>query len=144
MTLALKLLGEWFVFSCLLGIAVGKTIRFGQRAVLVAACLCFASSASAQEIKPDWTAYTVMVTGNVADLWTTKAAFDAGAREGNGLTTTSRIAPLALSKVSAVVGIGLAMRLLEQHGHPRIAKALGFVDGGVTFGAAVHNRRVAR
>lgn len=140
----LMALGGWFVLSLIVGIALGKAIHFGQRAVLIAACLCCASSASAQEIKPDWTAYTVMVSGNVADLWTTQQAFNRGGHEGNGITATSQIGPLAVSKVSAVVGVGLAMRLLERHGHPKLAKFVGFIDGGVTFSAALHNRGVGR
>lgn len=141
---ALFWLGGWFVASLLFGIVVGKAIRHGQRVVLILACLSFAASLSAQEITPDWTAYTVMVCGNVADLWTTQQAFSRGGHEGNGITATSQIGPLAVSKVSAVVGVGLAMRLLERHGHPKLARAIGFIDGGVTFSAALHNRGVGR
>ncbi len=90
------------------------------------------------------TAYLTMLAGNGADLVTTQQAFQRGAHEGNGLTSTSRIGPLAASKVSFTLGLGLAMHLLDTHGHKRAARALGFVDGGVTFGVALHNHGVGR
>lgn len=112
--------------------------------LLAAALLALVSTAASAQDAPalHLAPYTVMVAGNVADLWTTKAAFDAGAHEGNGLTSTTRIAPIALSKACFAVGLGLAMRQLERHGHPRIAQLLGYVDGGVTFAAAAHNARL--
>lgn len=51
--------------------------------VLVGCCLSVATI-SAQDVKPFWPAYGVLVAGNVADLVTTKQAFDRGAVEGNG------------------------------------------------------------
>lgn len=89
-------------------------------------------------------AYLAMTAGNGADLATTQQAFQRGAHEGNGLTSTTRIGPLAASKVSFTVGLALAMRLLDAHGHPTAARVLGFVDGGVTFGVAAHNFGVGR
>lgn len=89
-------------------------------------------------------AYLAMVAGNGADLATTQQAFTRGAHEDNGFTSTTRIGPLAVSKVSFTVGMALAMRLLDAHGHPRAARMLGFVDGGVTFGVAAHNAGVGR
>lgn len=146
MTLMLLLIGGWMLVSVGLGIIIGRCIAFGsRRAVLVAICLAGATTASAQERpRPDWTAYSVMVGGNVADLWTTHQAFQRGAHEGNGITSTNQIVPLALSKACATFAIGMTMRLLERHNHPRIAKVIGYLDGGVTFAAARHNHGVAR
>lgn len=94
--------------------------------------------------RPDWASYGVMVGGNVADIWTTGQAFQRGAHEGNGITSTNRIGPLAVSKACAVVAIAVAMRLLERRGHPTIARVVGYLDSGVTVAAAVHNTKVAR
>lgn len=118
-----------------------KTLTFA-----VAAALLIARPVAAQETHAifDVTPYIVMVSGNVADIVTTGQAFNRGAHEGNGITSTNQIAPLALSKACAILGMGLTMRLLELHGHPRLAKAVGYLDGGITFGAAIHNTKVAR
>ena len=142
----LMVIGTWCVVSLLLGLFVGRVFAIRTGVVIVAAGVAGASTVSAQERVPTpaWPAYSAMVAGNVADIWTTHQAFGRGAQEGNGITTTSRIGFLALSKVSAVMAVGMAMRLLERHGHPRIAQVLGILDGGATVGAAVHNHRIAR
>lgn len=88
--------------------------------------------------------YLIMVAGNVADLWTTKAAFERGAVEGNGIASGRPLLEIGLSKASFTVGIALAMRLLETHGHPRAARVLGYMDGSLTFGIAAHNAGVQR
>lgn len=146
MNTILTVIGIWLLVSALLGLVVGRAIAFGSRTVMVAACVAGAASASAQEriASPDWTAYSVMVAGNAADLWTTRQAFQRGAHEGNGITSTTRIGWLAVSKASAVLAVGMTMRLLERRGHPRIARVVGYLDGGATFAAAIHNHRVAR
>lgn len=146
MHIFLTVIGIWCVVSLLLGLFVGRVIAIRNGVVIVAACVAGASTVSAQERVPTpaWPAYSVMVVGNVADIWTTHQAFGRGAQENNGITTTSRIGLLALSKVSAVIAVGMAMRLLERHGHPRIARVVGILDGGATAAAAVHNHRTAR
>lgn len=93
---------------------------------------------------PSWPAYAAMVGGNAADLWTTHDAFSRGAVEGNGILNGHPITILTLSKLSCVLAIGLVMRRLERHGHPRVAKFLGYIDGGVTSAVAWHNARVQR
>lgn len=142
----LTIVGIWFALSVVLGLCVGRAIAYGSRSVIVAACVASASPVAAQERPPapDWPAYSVMVAGNVADIWTTHQAFSRGAQEGNGLTSTQRIGSIAISKACAVFAVGMTMRLIERHGHPRIAKAVGWFDGSVTFGAALHNHRIAR
>ncbi len=91
--------------------------------------------------------YVVLVSGNVADIVTTSQCFNRGrCSEGNGgpLEGTRNIVPLTLTKGIFVGCLGYLMHSLETHGHPRIAKVIGYVDGGVTFAAAMHNTRVAR
>jgi hypothetical protein len=115
--------------------------------LFVVCLLAVSATASAQERRSifDVSPYVVMVGGNAFDIKTTKDCFDTGrCHEGNGLTSTNQIVPLALSKASATLAVGLAMRLLERHGHTRIAKIIGYVDGSVTFAAAAHNYRLTK
>lgn len=120
--------------------------RWFPPSVIVAILLSSAAVASAQErpsIFADPAAY-VLVSGNVADLVTTGQAFGRGAHEGNGITSTNRIGPLAASKAAATVAELLALHLFAAHGHPRIGRVIGYGLGAVTWGAALHNRGVAR
>jgi hypothetical protein len=119
--------------------------------IVVLVLMCRATIAGAQPLVSSPVAarvgpapYVVMVAGNVADLWTTQQAFSRGAIEGNGLIGGRPIVKLALMKMSFTCAMALAMRTLTAHGHPRIATVLGYVDGGITFGVAAHNHRVAR
>lgn len=108
--------------------------------LLILPLLLIASTASADP-KP----YAVMLAGNVADLWTTKVALDTGrAHEGNPALSRQGIGTITIAKTCSVAVITLAMRVLETHGHPKVAKAIGYIDGGVTFGAAAHNLAVVR
>lgn len=88
--------------------------------------------------------YAVMVLGNVADLWTTQQAFTRGAVEGNGMIGGNPIVKIAAMKVSFTFAVALAMKTLAAHGHPKAARVLGYVDGGLTFAVSAHNHRVAR
>ena len=116
-----------------------------MRPYLVLIALLVAAPVSAQE-RPriDWPSYAVMVSGNVMDLWTTHRAFQRGAVEGNGFVSGQSIKTLIATKASFVFGLTVLMRHLEQTGHPRAAKVLGYIDGGVTWGVAAHNTRVMR
>lgn len=88
--------------------------------------------------------YIVMIAGNVADLWTTKAAMDTGrAHEGNPAWVRQDIGTLTAVKIGGVIAIAVIMLMLETHGHPRAAKILGYMDGGLTVGVSAHNWRVA-
>jgi len=110
-------------------------------------------TAAAQEIPPkapaasraiNLTPYVLMVAGNAADLWTTKAAFDRGAQEANSIMAGLSIGQIAVAKGATTAGMVILMRFLETHGHPRVAKVIGYVDAGATFTAAAHNHRVQR
>lgn len=91
--------------------------------------------------------YVALIGGNIADLVTTHQAFGRGAYEGNALTGfagTQQIAPLLVEKAAETVLVTWGMHYLARHGHPRVAKIMGYVAGGLTFAAAAHNARVAR
>lgn len=140
-------IGAWIAASFILGPIVGKFISRGKGLVLVALVLAGSASVSAEGkfSAIDWSAYSVMVAGNVADLWTTHDALSSGrAHEGNPVLARQGIGTITVAKVCGVVAIGVAMRTLAQHGHPKVARALGFLDGGVTFTAAMHNQQVGR
>lgn len=141
-------IGAWIAASFILGPIVGKFISRGKGLVLVALVLAGSAvpvSAEGRFSAIDWSAYSVMVAGNVADLWTTQSALASGrAHEGNPALQRQGIGTITVAKVCGVVAIGVAMRTLAQHGHPKVARVLGFVDGGVTFTAAMHNQQVGR
>ena len=83
--------------------------------------------------------YVFMIAGNVADLWTTKAALDRGAVEANPGLAGQPFQRLALAKVAGVAAMAVLMRIMETHGHPKVARWFGYVEGAATFGVAVHN-----
>lgn len=145
MSTIVEILIIWIVVGFFLGLIVGRFIdRNGRRAIFFALALAgSASSVSAQPI--NWSAYTVMAAGNVADLWTTQSALSSGrAHEGNPALSRQGIGTITVAKTCGVAVIGVAMRLLETHGHAKAARILGWMDGGVTFTAALHNQRVGR
>ena len=88
--------------------------------------------------------YVAMVSANAADLWTTKLAFDRGAVEGNGFVCCRPMKTLIVAKSAWVLALANVMHLLESRGHPKWAKAIGYIDASVLFGVSAHNHRVAR
>ena len=116
-----------------------------MRPYLVLIALLVAAPVSAQE-RPriDWPSYAVMVSGNVADLVTTRAAFKRGGIENNGFLSGQPMKTLIVSKASFVLGLAVLMRHLERTGHPRAAKLIGYIDGGVTWGVAARNTTIMR
>ena len=47
-------------------------------------------------------------------------------------------------KGDLVSGMAVTMHLMVAHGHPKAARVVGFLNGGIAWGAALHNIRVAR
>jgi len=119
-----------------------KTLTF------VVAVFLISASAQAQEPKPhtftNLAPYIVMVSGNAADLWTTHDALAHGAHENNPLWKNDGIGKITAVKIVGTVGIAVMMQLLDKLGHPKAAKALGYIDGSITWGVAAHNHGVAR
>ena len=125
--------------------------RWKKAAKIAVVLLLFAGTAQAQEQpKPhlfaDLAPYVVLIGGNVADVVTTQQCLQRiGCHElnqafGQYPSATRLIVAKSISAGAMIV----LMRVFETHGHPRLAKFMGYVGGGVTFAAAVHNTGVAR
>lgn len=88
--------------------------------------------------------YVALVSGNIADLWTTKDGLNRGAVEWNPLFANMSFTGIAATKAILVSGMAVTMHLMATHGHPKAARVVGFLNGGIAWGAALHNIRVAR
>jgi hypothetical protein len=131
-------------------------IKKGVRSLLVllVATLLLTSSIQAQEPTPapkhslfDVTPYVALVGGAAADLGTTYVGFQHGAVEGNRLTGfggTQNIKPLIVTKALGTVAVSSIVWYLAGHGHPKLAKALGYTVGGMWGTAAVLNVRTTQ
>lgn len=142
MMLLMKIALGWFVLAGLVGVLVGKIIRNGGAVIVI---LALASPVHAQDVTPriDWTAYSVLVAGNVADLVTTQRVFAQGGSEADPLL--GHALPRIIATKAIMVSItALGMRALETHGHPKVASWLGLFSGGVGVAAAVHNGLVLK
>lgn len=86
--------------------------------------------------------YAALIGGNGADLATTLRALTSGAgHEANPLMSTSPVG-ITAQKAAGTAGLALLMHELAQRGHPKIAKAIGYLDGGAMAGLALHNAHV--
>lgn len=116
-------------------------LRAWLKAVTILLLCLVPHVASAQSPAP----YAVVIAGNVADIWTTQRAFDRGLVEGNPLLGQHpKFSTLVATKVATTAVTILAMRTLASHGHPTLAKVLGYTLGGVTLAVAGHNERAGR
>lgn len=90
--------------------------------------------------------YLALFSGNTADVVTTHQAFSRGAFETQGFVTagTQNLATVTASKVIITSALTVVMHTLDQRGHRKIAAVIGFVDGGASFAAAMHNNGVRR
>lgn len=105
--------------------------------------LLFTVPASAQSIGR--APYLALVAGNSADLVTTLHALHSGrGKEGNAVMVSAGIPGLIAMKVAGTVGIAWAMKKVGADGHPKVAKALGYVAGIALAGVSYHNARVGR
>jgi hypothetical protein len=117
--------------------------------ILVVLLVTLAGPVSAQErIVPapvGVTPYLVLTVGNSLDLLTTVQAMTSGrGQEGNPLFRQTTPAGLVAIKTGSTVAVALLMRHLGQHGHPRLAKVLGYSLGIGLTGIAARNARVGR
>ncbi len=88
--------------------------------------------------------YLAMGTGSGADLLTSLAAIRGGARELNPLLAHGGVAGHVAVKAGGTAAIMALMRYLAEHGHPTLAKGIGY-GGGAGFGALpAHNATVGR
>lgn len=81
----------------------------------------------------------LMTAGCVADLWSTKAVLDSGGHESYPFMRDAGFGQIVAQRIAGTVAWAVAMRTLEKHGHPRLAKTIGYVNVGLLFGATVHN-----
>lgn len=81
--------------------------------------------------------------GNTADAVTTHQAINRGAQEGNPLLPGN---PWKIDAIKAgTTGGEMALEhWLQQHGHEKVAAALGLGIGGLGAGLAIHNAGVQR
>lgn len=84
--------------------------------------------------------YAVLAAGQLADIKTTQHTVAAGCVESNPLigaeATMPRLITLKLVTLAPTI---IGMAVLERHGHPKIARRLGYVMGALGGGAAVWN-----
>lgn len=118
-----------------------------MRTTMIAMLALFVAASAHAQTTPRFARlapYVVMVSGNVADLWTTKTALETGrAHEGHPAWDHQAIGPLTAVKVSKIAASVVIMRLLEMHGHPKAAKWIGYLDGSFTLLISAHNYTVA-
>lgn len=114
-----------------------------KTSAFVLAALLVSSTVHAQEREPSQmltvSASIFCVAGNVADLITTRDVLNAGGHESNTTLNGSIFPHIAATKAITVGLTVVAMKVLADHGHPKIAAVLGFGSGFVGFGAAYHN-----
>ena len=87
--------------------------------------------------------YAALLGGEAADIGTTLAAKKRGAVESNPLLGDFGPAAIA-GKVGTAAAMALAMRYLANHGHPTLAKALGYGSGAALGAVAAHNTTVGK
>lgn len=108
-----------------------------------AVLLLMAVPASAQSLGS--APYLALVAGNSADLVTTLHALHSGrGKEGNAVMAVAGTSGLIAMKTAGTVFIGFAMKKIGADGHPRVAKAIGYVAGIALAGVSYHNARIGR
>jgi hypothetical protein len=87
--------------------------------------------------------YAALFGGEAADIGTTVAAKARGGKESNPLLGDFGPAAIA-AKLGTAGAMALAMRYLASHGHPGLAKALGYGSGAALGAVAAHNSQVGK
>lgn len=89
-----------------------------------------------------WGPYASIIGANAADIATTIAAKNRGAREGNPVIGDDNARLLALKGLSTAGQIALLHELGKNH--PTAAKLTGYAISALPAIAAIHNTRVNR
>jgi hypothetical protein len=85
--------------------------------------------------------YAALLGGEAADIGTTLAAKSRGGKESNPLL--GDFGPGAIAgKAGTALAMTLLMRYLAGHGHPTLAKSLGYGSGAGLGAVAAHNATV--
>lgn len=117
------------------------SLEFTSGAVLL--LLLLAVPASAQSIGR--APYLALAAGESADLATTLHALNSGrGREGNAVMASAGTPGLIAMKTAGALFLGWSMKKLGADGHPKVAKALGYVTGIALAGVSYHNARIGR
>lgn len=93
--------------------------------------------------KRDWKPAIADIAGNGADVASTLYALSQGAREGNPFLTKLGLPGSLALKGGMTLAQILAIRKLQDAGHPLAAKILGYGFGGGLGAVALNNIRVA-
>ncbi len=111
---------------------VGYVLFVAPRSSVLVALLLIATSAHAQEAR--WLArpeITAVVLASMADVASTEGAIihNAHVSEANPLMGDSQAQRFAV-KIGGTVAMVSLLNYLGTHGHPRVARVLGWVDAG--------------
>ena len=109
-----------------------------KRRIMLALTLALLSRpAAAQSLGPS----LALLAGSSADLATTLHALHTfpGAREGNPLLSHGGDAGLILTKAGTTLALVAAAHRLTTHGHPVLARVIGYGGGVVLAGVAWRN-----
>lgn len=87
--------------------------------------------------------YAALMGGEAADIGTTLAAKARGGKESNPLLGDFGAGAIA-GKVGTAAAMALLMRYLAGHGHPTLAKSLGYGSGAALGAVAAHNSQVGK
>jgi len=87
--------------------------------------------------------HLVHAAGNLADGLSSYGALKRGGHEMNPLLPNNAAGVLAI-KAASTIPEALLMRYLAKHGHPKLAKALGYGLGAAGGAATIGNLRVGR
>lgn len=113
-----------------------------MRSVIITALLLCAAPAHAQSLSKI-APYVTVAVASYADWKTTDNALATGQfHEGQPTVYRQDMRTITILKASQVATIVTVMWALQKTGHPKAAKFVGYLDGGVAGGAAVHNWRL--
>lgn len=88
--------------------------------------------------------YLALGAGEAADAGSTALALSrSGTQEGNPLLPQNA-ASIAGLKAAITIPMMIGMHYLAEHGHPTIAKVIGYGGGALGAGIAAHNMTVGR
>jgi hypothetical protein len=112
---------------------------------LVAALILLAIAAPASAQPVGAAPYVVLVFGSSVDLGATLHGIQSGrAREGNPLRSHGGTPGLVAGKVAGTALLGWGMMRIARHGHPRLAKFVGYAAGIALTGLGARNTQVGR
>ena len=115
-----------------------------MKTLLTLALLCSAVPVFAQEPETPRAKllipYTALVAGSAADVVSTYYGLQGNCRESNPLFGKEPSAvTIVASKALVVAPIAVAMHFANKHGHPKVAKFMGYYGGGLGVAMGARN-----